>query len=258
MASLMLGVAAVFLPAGPASASRPATGTSTMTKAAAPAPTTRKSLVVKSPPLVETSEIVVTMKLMDLARGQKPKEYHGEAGSCESKFSSNYGFETMPAEIREVEGEFVATLRVQAPSAKVKVAIDLWIPARASAWLIDHEETHRAITERVYQEGVLELNAYLKTVNGRAFEGRGKTKTAASQAARQAVLNEYNETYIRMLPGRQKLLNEEFDRLSEHGMNHAKSAGQWMKEIFAAEKKAKEKAAEAGATSSRPASPAGL
>jgi hypothetical protein len=211
----------------------------TMLRVATLPASTRKSVVVKSMPFVETAPIVVTMKLLDPEHGYRPKHYNGEGGSCETKYSSHFGFDAAPPTVKKAEdGSFVATLACQAPHAKVTAAFDLWLPARSPEWLTDHEETHRAISERTYAEGVPQISALLTRMNFKTYTVHAATEALAMRAAREAPTKEFDEAYARLMPAREMRLNDEFDRITRHGLETGRSNHEIMEDLFAEDAKA--------------------
>ena len=179
----------------------------TMLRVATLPASTRKSLVVKSMPYIETAPITVTMKLLDPEHGYRPRMYNGEGGSCETVYTSNFGFDAAMPVVKKVEGEFEGTLHCQSPRAAVAARFSLWLPEHSSWWLTDHEETHRAISERVYAEAVPKLSAILKKMDGKDYVVRAKTEGQAYAAARAAPIKEFNAAYARLMPEREGRLN---------------------------------------------------
>jgi len=197
--------------------------------------TTRKSPRVQGAPYVRAQQITVENKLYDPANGQAPKGHENEGALCETKMWSEFSFEWGPPDLRREGQQWVARMQLKVATINVGMGTVLWLPANAPDWIVDHEETHRAISERVYIEGIPKLSALLKGMNGKTYEGRGATSAEAVNAIRKLAQGQIDTTYSELLPKRQGRLNDEFDRRTRHGVNQKKSAGQFMAEIFADE-----------------------
>lgn len=197
--------------------------------------TTRKSPRVQSAPYVRAQQITVENKLYDPANGLAPKGHENEGALCETKMWSEFSFEWGPPEFRREGQQWVAQMQLKVATINVGMGTVLWLPAKAPDWIVDHEETHRAISERVFIEGIPKLSALLKGMNGKTYEARGATSAEAVNAIRTIAQGQLDTTYSELLPKRQGRLNNEFDRRTRHGINQKKSASQFMAEIFADE-----------------------
>ncbi len=205
--------------------------------ASATAPvTTRSSLVVKSLPRVETGAIAVTVKLLDRSRGLVPKNYDGEGGRCVWDYLGDFKYETAPPVAKRSGDDFVAMVKCDRANSHVTMSVTLWLPAKASAWLTDHEETHRAIAERVYSEGVTAIAEALKQVAGKTYETHGKSEAEATALASKGAMEEFNALFDKLFVARAKQLNDRFDSVTHHGLNRSKSNAEVVEMLFKEEK----------------------
>ena len=206
---------------------------STTARPAETAPTsTRKSLTVNSLQSVDAVPITLTSKLLDRAKGLVPKNYDNEGGRCETTFRSDLHFEHEIPQVKRTEDGVTAKITCYTYRVRIALALTLWLPAKPSNRLLDHEETHRAISERVYAEGIEALAATLKQMEGKTYEAQGKTEAEAIALVKKLPEQEFNDAFARLFPTRAALLNDRFDSLTHHGLARDKSNEEIMLELF--------------------------
>ncbi len=197
-----------------------------------PPATTRKSLTVRGAPFVQTGPIKVIGNLLDPEHGLMPKDYDGEGGRCDTLFRTDFGYDVTPVTVRRTDERFVGTMKCSGPWTRITLTLTLWLPAHPALYLLDHEETHREVSERVYAEGIVPMAAVLKAMEGKIYTAAGKTEAEAREAAKQAPINEFNDASGRLFGGRARRINVRFDTVTRHGIFVRKPNRELMEDLF--------------------------
>jgi len=95
--------------------------------------------------------------------------------------------------------------------------VTIWVPAGAPAKLVVHEEGHRRIDERIYDEADAAARAGARTLDGQVLRAAAADCTSAEQNATQSAAGEFCRTYLREIGRRAERIGEEYDRLTAHG-----------------------------------------
>jgi hypothetical protein len=162
---------------------------------------------------------VIERKIYDPAHLPTPAPpiASNESGVCVSTSHCVAAIETQVAARRQTAAGFEADVQVLSARATIALNITLWLPKDAPQWLIEHEETHRQIDDRVYATAGKVALAAAQNCAGRIFTGSGTTAAAAEKdailKAQQSLINDYN-THACSVWAR---VNDIFDQLTAHG-----------------------------------------
>ena len=127
--------------------------------------------------------------------------------------------------------KYEVTDRAELPGGRVRVtaavrAIDvrltldnrIFLPDNANLPLRSHEEGHREINERVYDEtGESIARALAEQVMDKTWTGEGADEDAAGKAATDAAVRELGDGYIADVDGRASRIGDVFDEITQHG-----------------------------------------
>jgi hypothetical protein len=138
-----------------------------------------------------------------------------ESGVCHFDFGCDAGIEVFvdPAGPNTVEVE------VDSVDVVLSMEVDIWAINGAPRKLLNHEEGHRQICEDYYRDAGPIAERIGKSFIGRKATGTGPTKQAATDAAQQKLLSEFNAAYMNETRVRCSACQVRYDALTEHGLN---------------------------------------
>ena len=171
----------------------------------------------------------------------KPKEmpplHDDEVAVCWSEYGSAVQLLYVPRGRRMANGKYEVSLIVNKVEAKISMSIVVWLPKVVSDKIRAHEEAHRQISEKMYDE-VAEraMRSAADKLDGRRFTGEGATADDA-QAAAQEKLNEAQSAMIRAYLDDTSVAGQkiqvEFDELTSHGRRAVPDEAEGIKEAWA-------------------------
>jgi hypothetical protein len=100
----------------------------------------------------------------------------------------------------------------------IEVTITIWLPVGVSAVVVEHEETHRQIIEKIYADADKVATRAAKSCAGRTFTGKGATAAAAEKHAIEQAQKTLMDDYVKNAPAVWARVNEIFDELTMHGV----------------------------------------
>lgn len=110
-----------------------------------------------------------------------------------------------------------ATARIIDLDVRLTLEITIWIPRRARRRLIEHEEGHRIIGERVYETAERSAREEGRKWVGRVVKGAAGTCAAAANAAVSEASRQLCKDYLDATSGRSSRVGERYDTLTDHG-----------------------------------------
>ena len=140
----------------------------------------------------------------------------GEAAVARSSFGVASRLEVeVPGEAEE--GARAWSLKITAIRVELALNVTIWLPNKAAAHLVAHEQGHRRISEIFYKDGEKIMRSLAERYIGRTMRVEGRTVQAANEAAMNKVINELNGAYMgaTQIPGAR--VNEIFDKITSHG-----------------------------------------
>ena len=177
---------------------------------------------------VEKAVVVVEHRTFDLRRpppDMPPLGGHADAVT-QSRFgcaaSVQYSVTNRRSDARGrrgvTRGGCTAAARIESVQVNVDLTVTVWVPAGARTKLVAHEEGHRVISERIYNE---EATAAAQRAAQKLV---GTTVTASGadcQAAADAAIKEANEQtcreYLDATSGWATRVGDRYDALTDHG-----------------------------------------
>ena len=154
---------------------------------------------------------------------------------------------------RGVRRGCTATARIDSIHVTLDLAVTVWVPNRAGPRLVAHEEGHRVISERVYDEFAA------AAARAEAMKRIGQTVTASGddcQAAADAAIRQANEefcrAYLDATSGWATRVGNRYDVLTGHGKRDNPKADDAIRLAFEQEPPARPREADARAPQAEP------
>lgn len=139
----------------------------------------------------------------------------GENAECDSNFLSGASVSGQP---RQTDATH-ATITITQVKMTLRLNITIWVPAGASAHLLEHEQGHRQISEYYYQSADKLAERIAATYMGRRVEVTGTDLGAEISNTLQQMAAEITAEYNKELnPDPTQLL---YDAITDHGRNDA-------------------------------------
>ncbi len=156
---------------------------------------------------------------------------------CDYRCDVNSKFRTVDQ--RETADGFDADVKIFAVTLTVRLNVTIWIPDAAAPKLVAHEEGHRQIAERIYQDAEAIAKSVGKQMDERRVTGHGETGQAARRAAIETIARDTSNRYLDQTAVRAGRVNEIYDDLTAHGTRAEPAEAEAIRLAF--EKDAKEK-----------------
>jgi len=113
--------------------------------------------------------------------------------------------------------------------------VTMWLPTGAPAKLLAHEEGHRRIDQRVYEDAVKPARAAAHGLEGQVLRASAADCTSAEQIATQSAADEFCRNYLREIGRRAARVSDEYDRLTAHGTKSAPAEDAAIRDAFKCE-----------------------
>src|SRR3954454_19016541 len=138
---------------------------------------------------VERKPPVVERKTFDRANPPKemPELHGGELAQTVSQYDCVMGVSTEMTQRMLPKNRALVTYSVRRVTASLSLKITIWLPEGASEKLKAHEEGHREIAERAYQNGEPLARKAANRIDGRRVAGEGDTLDKAEAIANAKV-----------------------------------------------------------------------
>lgn len=114
-------------------------------------------------------------------------------------------------------GGCTATARINDLTVQVELEITIWLPRGARQKLIDHEEGHRIIAERVYATAERAARDEALKWVGRTVTGRANDCATAADAAVREASHKFCEAYLDATSGWSGRVGDLYDQITDHG-----------------------------------------
>ena len=114
-------------------------------------------------------------------------------------------------------GGCTATARINDLDVTLELEITIWIPRGARQKLIDHEEGHRVIGERVYATAERAAREEAMKWVGRSVTGRAENCAEAADAAVREANQKFCEAYLEATSGWSGRVGDLYDQITDHG-----------------------------------------
>jgi hypothetical protein len=171
--------------------------------------------VEKKPPVVER-------KTFDPAnRPKEMPELHGhELAVTASQYDCVMGFSTEMTQRMLPKDRALVVYSVRRVTVSLSLKITIWLPEGANERLKAHEEGHRAIAERAYQNGEALARKAANRIDGRRVVGEAESLDKAEQIAGgkvKGLSEEFTKTYREALVIPVNRVQDIYDELTGHG-----------------------------------------
>jgi hypothetical protein len=115
-------------------------------------------------------------------------------------------------------GGCTATARVDSVRVTLDLDVTIWVPTTARPKLVAHEEGHRVISERVYDDAAADAAlAEAQKLVGRTVTARGDNCEAAADAAIKAANEEFCQAYLDATSAWSTRVGNRYDDITSHG-----------------------------------------
>ena len=184
---------------------------------AAAAPAAAGVKVVRKPAVVKYHAFDPQDRPTDM-----PPLKRGEAALCVSEFGAAAELRYTQSTRRQAAGKHQSRVTVDDVRLELTLKVDVWLPHGASDKLKAHEEGHRRIAERVYDE-VAERAARAaaqKLVDAGRVEAEGESTKAAQDAVSAALAKAQDamiRAYLDQTSQAGQKVQEAYDEITAHG-----------------------------------------
>jgi hypothetical protein len=174
---------------------------------------------------VEKGNVVVVRKTFD--RRDPPKEMPplGPHADAVTHFrfgcSANANYEVVSrrrdTSRRRGPSECTATARINDMDIKLDLEVTIWVPRGARKKLVDHEEGHRVIGERVYATAEQAARDLARRWAGRTVTGRADNCAEAADTAVRDASHQFCQDYLEATSGWSARVGDVYDAITDHG-----------------------------------------
>jgi|GEM_PF-1306732 hypothetical protein len=173
---------------------------------------------------IESYDVLVkkaapTIERRTFKKRSEPKLAKGEKGRTDTKFQLGVHFEIDVIDTRKIGDRIMVTIRPTQTEAKLSLPITIWTPEDAPEKFLDHEDGHRKIAERIYDEADALIRFHSRAILGKLFQGEGADEPSAVKSAYQLAASQLNDLYRTAIYNYSRCVNEEYDRLTRHGLD---------------------------------------
>ena len=175
----------------------------------------RRQLSEVRVPRINKQPVVVASRTFDPAAppADMPPLAAGENAECDSDFEANasVGGETR---VSDATHGIVTVTQI---NVTLQLNITIWLPARVTQHVVEHEEGHREISESYYQNADKHAERIAATYMGKQVDITGTDLNAESNKVLQKMAVEITEEYNKELnPEPAQLL---YDTITDHSRN---------------------------------------
>ncbi|MGF1634488.1 MAG: hypothetical protein ACFCVE_11610 [Phycisphaerae bacterium] len=117
----------------------------------------------------------------------------------------------------ERNGTWTSRLKVTDVTVNASLKDTIYLPHKAPAKLVAHEEGHRRLNLLVWKDAEAAGRAAGRKVINRTFTGTGPTREAARKQASEEASGLVTQTFLETTQGRASKLHEAYDDLTDHG-----------------------------------------
>jgi hypothetical protein len=179
------------------------------------------SLAVARGVTVEKAPVVVVRKTFDRRNPPKDMPDLGARADAVTHFrfgcSTGATYETTSRRRDRRGGGCTATAKINDLNVKIELEITIWVPRGARQKLIDHEEGHRVIGERVYESAERAAQEEARKWIGRSVTGKGADCAAAADAAVRDASHKFCQAYLEVTSGWSSRVGDLYDDITDHG-----------------------------------------
>lgn len=199
------------------------------------------SLAAAAPPSkiqIDRKEAIVQRREFDPAKppAEMPPLKGNEAAQCSSNFTCQVK-SNLSITVKEEHGRVAAEALIKDVQLTAGLEITIWLPFHPARKLVDHEEGHRQIIEKVYATA----DAVAREEAGRALDQRPSASAATDAEARELVQKKVDEVlqavsdrYMKRVAAHASTLGDAYDQFTAHGTKMRPDEKQAIEQAFAA------------------------
>jgi hypothetical protein len=166
-----------------------------------------------------------------------PKLHPGEAALCQMNFNCQVQLKYEVAEQGTSSRAGVGRASVSARIRRIQMTLTLhnkiYIPRGGNAKIRAHEEGHRIINERVYEDAERIARAAALEVLTQTWRGSGDDAGAAGKAATDEAVRKLCDTYLAGTADKAHRVGQIYDELTDHGRNTRLGEADAIRQAFA-------------------------
>jgi hypothetical protein len=141
----------------------------------------------------------------------------GEAAVTESQFDCDADISYKIIERKSADETCTVSLRVQMVHVTLALKVLVWLPQSVPAKLAAHEEGHRRIDQRVYEEAQSELEKEARLLDGQTLRASAADCETAARQATQSAANAFCQQYLQLVAKRVGRVSDQYDKITAHG-----------------------------------------
>jgi hypothetical protein len=153
---------------------------------------------------------------------------------------------------RGTVGGCTATARINDMDVHVDLEITIWVPRGARQKLVDHEEGHRVIGERIYETAERAARQAAAKWVGRSVTGKGDDCAAAADAAVRDANHEFCTAYLEATSGWSSRVGDLYDEITDHGRRDSPAGEEAIQLAFQRDEARNNPGGQAGQADARP------
>lgn len=173
-----------------------------------------KVSIEKAPPVVRNRFFDFRNPPTDL-----PPLNPGEKGITQAVFDLVVRFDIEVVSKEKTESTYIVVMRPKSTSVKLSLPITIWIPKGAPKKFIKHEQGHNFINQQIYEDADKVVRFFAMSMGNAQYRGEGNSYDQALLFAYQQAGEELNSLYRRYVHGYSMCVSEEYDKLTQHGLN---------------------------------------
>jgi hypothetical protein len=190
---------------------------------------------------VEKASVVVVRRTFDRANPPKEMPPLGPRADAVTHIrfgcSANASYEVTSrrhdtSRRRGAAGGCSATARIDDLDVRLELEITIWVPRGARPKLVNHEEGHRVIAERIYETAERAAREEAAKWVGHAVSGTAETCAAAAAGAMRDANQRLCEAYLEATSGWSGRVGNLYDEITDHGRRDNPTVQQGIAEAF--------------------------
>ena len=158
----------------------------------------------------------ITFDLKNLP-SDMPKLHPGEAALCQ--FNFNCAVKLKYETVTEAAGPVAVAAHIRQIHVSLTLHNRIYLPRGATPKLRAHEEGHRIINERVYEDAERAAREAALQVLTQTWRAPGNDEPAAAKAATDQAVQKLCDLYLAGTAGKAARVGEIYDDLTNHGRN---------------------------------------
>jgi len=148
-----------------------------------------------------------------------PKLRPGEAALTRSDYRCRAGVKYEIISSAQVGDHWHVVARIRHVDMSTRLTDTIYLPMLAPVLLRAHEEGHREMNERIYEEGNAIAESAAEDILSHNWEANGVDSGSAAKAATDAAVQHLCEVYLDGTANRASRAGDIYDRLTDHGRN---------------------------------------